>query len=110
MLTSFISPYSQDRATARATSKGSFIEVYLDVSVDVCERRDPKGLYKKARAGEINNFTGISAPYEQPAEPEIRVNTEKLDVDACVDKIVAYLQEQGYFHADKLPTEEVAKG
>ncbi len=105
VLTSFISPYSQDRATARATSKGSFVEVYLDVSVAVCEARDPKGLYKKARSGEIANFTGISAPYEEPAEPEIRVNTEELNVEECVDKIVAYLDTEGYFNVESLKKE-----
>lgn len=105
VLTSFISPYRADRIAAKATSKGNFIEVYLDVSVDVCEKRDPKGLYKKARAGEIQNFTGISAPYEEPANPDVRVNTDELTVEQCVDKIVAYLQECGQFDVSKLRAE-----
>lgn len=105
VLTSFISPYRADRIAAKATSKGNFIEVYLDVSVDVCEKRDPKGLYKKARAGEIQNFTGISAPYEEPANPDVRVNTDELTVEQCVDKIVAYLQKCGQFDVSKLRAE-----
>lgn len=105
VLTSFISPYRADRIAAKATSKGHFIEVYLDVSVDVCEKRDPKGLYKKARAGEIKNFTGVSAPYEEPANPDVRVNTEELTVEQCVDKIVAHLQERGQFNVSELRAE-----
>ena len=102
VLTSFISPYRQDRMAARATSKGNFIEVYLDVSVEVCEKRDPKGLYKKARAGEIENFTGISAPYEAPQDPEIRVDTDALSVEQCVDEIIAYLETKGHFNVSDL--------
>jgi adenylylsulfate kinase len=105
VLTSFISPYKQDRQAARATSRGNFVEVYLDVPVEVCERRDPKGLYKKARAGEITNFTGIDAPYEEPADPELRVNTDELSVAESVDRIVAYLEEHGYFDVSDLRRE-----
>lgn len=100
VLTSFISPYRRDRAMARDISKNSFIEIYLDVPVAVCEERDPKGLYKKARAGEIKNFTGISDPYEKPLEPELRVNTHSMKLDECVDKIIDYLDTEGYFRAD----------
>lgn len=100
VLTSFISPYRRDREMARETSKNSFIEVYLDVSVAVCEERDPKGLYKKARAGEIKNFTGISDPYEAPLHPEIRVNTHSMKLEECVDKIINYLDTEGYFSVD----------
>ena len=97
-LSSFISPYKKDREAARCTAKnGTFIEVYLDVSVEVCESRDPKGLYKKARSGDIPNFTGISAPYEEPTNPDIRVKTDKDDVETCVDAIVHYLDSKGYF-------------
>ena len=97
-LASFISPYEEDRANARKTAPaGKFIEVYLDVSVEVCERRDPKGLYKKARAGEIPNFTGISAPYERPQDPELRIDTETLDVGQCVERVIAELSSRGYF-------------
>ncbi|MCP4443968.1 MAG: adenylyl-sulfate kinase [Myxococcales bacterium] len=105
VLTSFISPYRADRIAAKATSKGDFIEVYLDVSVDVCEKRDPKGLYKKARAGEIANFTGVSAPYEEPASPDVRVNTDELTVEQCVDKIVDHLRERGQFDVSSLRAE-----
>lgn len=102
VLTSFISPYRKDRIAAKATSDADFVEVYLDVSVEVCEKRDPKGLYKKARSGELKNFTGVSAPYEEPANPDVRVNTDTLTVDQCVDKIVAHLQERGQFDVSDL--------
>lgn len=95
---SFISPYEEARSRARERAKGAFIEIYLDVPVSVCERRDPKGLYKKARAGEIPDFTGVSAPYEEPTQPEIRLDTDALDVEACIDRIMAYLEREGYLH------------
>lgn len=102
-LTSFISPYQADRQIARdlhtASSQGGddsipFIEVFVDIPVEVAEQRDPKGLYKKARAGEIPNFTGISAPYEAPEKPEIHIRTDQLTVEESVAKIVKYLQGQ----------------
>ena len=71
-----------------------FIEVFVDIPVEEAEKRDPKGLYKKARAGEIPNFTGVSAPYEAPESPEIHVRTDKLSVEECVAKIVEYLQSK----------------
>ncbi|PQE17582.1 adenylyl-sulfate kinase protein [Rutstroemia sp. NJR-2017a BBW] len=71
-----------------------FIEVFVDVPVEEAEKRDPKGLYKKARAGEIKEFTGISAPYEAPEKPEIHVRTDQLSVEECVAKIVEYLEEK----------------
>jgi len=96
-LTAFISPYKEDRDNVRTLlDKGEFIEVHVDASVEICEARDPKGMYKKARAGEIQNFTGIDAPYEEPAEPEITINTEKLTLEQSVQKIVMYLKEEGY--------------
>ena len=70
--------------------------MHLDAPLEVCERRDPKGLYKKARAGEIANFTGISAPYEVPEEPTLRLDTDALSVEECVDRVVAHLQEHGF--------------
>ncbi|KAK8088586.1 adenylyl sulfate kinase [Apiospora hydei] len=104
-LTSFISPYKADRQTARelhaASAAGStdepipFIEVYVDVPIDVAEQRDPKGLYKKARAGEIKDFTGISAPYEAPDHPEIVIKTHESSVEECVAQIVEWLQAKG---------------
>ncbi|KAL2067086.1 hypothetical protein VTL71DRAFT_1510 [Oculimacula yallundae] len=102
-LTSFISPYIADRKIARdlhtTASQGGddaipFIEVFVDIPVEVAEKRDPKGLYKKARAGEIPNFTGISAPYEKPENPEIHIKTDEQSVEECVVKIVEYLKSQ----------------
>ncbi len=98
IITSFISPYRSDRDLARQrVPAGKFIEVFLDVPVEVCERRDPKGLYKKARAGEILEFTGVSAPYERPSAPELALDTESLDLDACIETIVAHLEASGFF-------------
>jgi adenylyl-sulfate kinase len=98
IITSFISPYLSDRALARQrVPDGKFIEVFLDVSVEVCERRDPKGLYKKARAGEILEFTGVSAPYEAPERPELALDTDAHAVDACVEAIYAYLDRERFF-------------
>ncbi len=95
-LTAFISPYIADRQAAREiTPEGKFIEVYTKCSLEECERRDPKGLYKKARAGEIPQFTGISAPYEAPENPELVVETDKHSIGECVDQVVAYLRERG---------------
>ena len=73
-----------------------FVEVYVDVSVEEAERRDPKGLYKKARAGEIKEFTGVSAPYEAPERPEIHIKSEETSVEDAVRIIVGYLSEKGY--------------
>lgn len=97
-IASFISPYREGRDRARSrVGDTRFIEVHLDVPLEVCERRDPKGLYARARAGEIAEFTGISAPYEHPPAPELTIDTDAHDVDACVDMILAYLKEQGFF-------------
>jgi len=97
VLTSFISPYRRDRDAVRALLReGDFVEVHVAASVETCEGRDPKGLYRKARAGEIPEFTGISAPYEAPERPELVLDTEKLDVDESVARLVGYLDEKGY--------------
>ena len=94
--TAFISPYQADRDTVRALVEGGeFLEVYVECSIEECERRDPKGLYKKARNGEIPNFTGISAPYEAPENPEIVLNTEKSSVEECVLQLAAILKDKG---------------
>ncbi|ERJ17553.1 Adenylyl-sulfate kinase protein [Salinisphaera shabanensis E1L3A] len=101
-LTAFISPYRQDRDMARNLSQradNDFLEVFVDAPLDVCEQRDPKGLYKKARAGSIPNFTGISAPYEAPEYPEIHIRTDETSIEQGVDQIVAYLIEHGYIEA-----------
>jgi adenylylsulfate kinase len=95
--TSFISPYRADRDTARALmAEGDFIEVYVDADVATCEERDPKGLYKKARAGEIPEFTGISAPYEAPEKPELVVPTGSQSLEESVMTLVDYLEQKGY--------------
>jgi len=96
IITSFISPYRADRARARAAcGDHRFFEVHLDVPLDVCEQRDPKGLYERARAGELDDFTGVSAPYEPPESPELRLDTSTLAVDACVDAVFDRLAKEG---------------
>ncbi len=105
-LTSFISPYRSDRLLARklhATPSAQnpeddplpFIEVFVDIPLSVAEQRDPKGLYAKARAGEIKDFTGISAPYEEPETPEIHIRSDQMTVEEAVEKIVEYLEKEG---------------
>jgi len=119
VITAFISPYCSDRQQARAIVEGRkldvgsesshishptshksqetgrFFEVFVDTPLDVCEQRDPKGLYKKARAGEIPQFTGITAPYEAPETPELTLATADTPVEASVDAIVAKLRDEG---------------
>ncbi|HET7315284.1 adenylyl-sulfate kinase [Salinisphaera sp.] len=96
-LTAFISPYRRDREMARALSgEDDFVEVFVDAPLAVCEQRDPKGLYKKARAGSIPNFTGISAPYEAPENPEVHLHTADKDVNGCIEQLVEYLITRGY--------------
>ena len=92
VITAFISPYRADRDRARQAAGDAFREIYIKADVETCESRDPKGLYKRARAGEIAEFTGISAPYEEPASPELVVDTSKVDVESCVDELVAYVK------------------
>ena len=97
VLTAFISPYREDRQVVRAlVEEGEFIEVYVRCSVETCEQRDPKGLYKKARNAEIPNFTGISAPYEEPENPEIILDTEHYSIEECVDQLTEILTSNGY--------------
>lgn len=96
-LTAFISPYQKDREMVRESMEpGDFIEVYVKCSLEACEVRDPKGLYKKARAGEIKNFTGIDAPYEEPENPEITVETDQQSLEESVETILTYLEENRY--------------
>ncbi|MFW5875397.1 MAG: adenylyl-sulfate kinase [Myxococcota bacterium] len=100
VLTAFISPYRRDRARVRSIlPEGEFIEVHVAAPLEVCEQRDPKGLYKKARAGEISDFTGIGAPYEPPERPELTVDTSQADVDACARSVVDWLDTHGYLSA-----------
>lgn len=96
-LTAFISPYRKDREIARKLSIDKrFIEVFVDCPMEVCELRDPKGVYRKARKGIIKEFTGISAPYEVPANPEIHLQTHKISVEECVQTIMNYLIKHQY--------------
>jgi adenylylsulfate kinase len=95
-ITAFISPYRADRDQVRALMKpGDFVEVYVDCPVEVCEQRDVKGLYKKARAGEIKEFTGISAPYEAPAKPELTLRSGELTVEAGSKQVLHHLEAAG---------------
>ncbi len=97
VLAAFIAPYREDRRQIRALlDKEQFIEVFVKCSVDECERRDPKGLYNKARKGQIKEFTGISAPYEEPENPEIILETDKFSKDECVKQVLDYLVDNKY--------------
>ena len=99
-LTAFISPYRVDRDAVRALMPaGGFIEIYVDASLDVCEGRDPKGLYKKARAGEIKGFTGIDDPYEAPEKPELVLDSNSKGIDELAQEVVDYLKGKGYLKA-----------
>ena len=99
VLTAFISPFQKERDVVRAlVEKDEFIEVFIDTPLAICESRDPKGLYEKARKGEIANFTGISSPYEAPLKPEIHVKTENLSIDESAEQIITYLQKEGYLN------------
>ncbi len=96
-LTAFISPYRKDRDRVRSImEEGDFIEIFVDCDLEECEKRDPKGLYKRARAGEIKEFTGISAPYEPPLKPEVVINTTRTNVEECVQQILDYLEAKKY--------------
>ena len=95
-MTAFISPYRADRDNARELlDEGRFVEVFVDCPLEVCEARDTKGLYQKARAGEIKEFTGISAPYEAPSQPELTVNTDSLTLNECTERVIALLENKG---------------
>ncbi len=95
-MVAFISPYRADRKRARDLARdGEFIEVFCRCALEVCEKRDIKGLYRKARAGEIPEFTGISAPYEEPERPEIILQTDKQSIDESVQKVLSFLEEGG---------------
>lgn len=94
VITAFISPFIKDRALARAVvGSDRFIEVFVNATLEECERRDPKGLYSKARQGLIKNFTGIGSDYEPPVNPEIRIDTNNESIEAAVAKIIHYLDE-----------------
>ncbi|QRG66252.1 adenylyl-sulfate kinase [Brevibacillus choshinensis] len=95
-LTAFISPFQEDRDLARSlVEDGEFVEVYVKCPLEECERRDVKGLYQKARAGEIGQFTGISSPYEEPASPELVIESGELSVEESVQVVIDYLRQKG---------------
>ena len=97
VLTAFISPFQKERDIVRdLVEDGEFIEVFINTPLEVCESRDPKGLYEKVRKGEIPNFTGISSPYEAPIKADIEVKTDKISLEESVEKIINYLQKNGY--------------
>jgi bifunctional enzyme CysN/CysC len=99
-LVSFISPFRSERRMARnMMAEGEFVEVFVDTPLDVAEARDVKGLYKRARAGEIKNFTGLDSPYEAPDDPEIRINTVEMSAEDAADQILAWMRERGLFDA-----------
>ncbi len=92
VLTAFISPFIKDRDFVRfSLPENSFIEIYMDCPLEICETRDPKGLYKKGRSGEIKEFTGIDSPYQPPASPELTLNSAETSVEECVDQVIDYL-------------------
>jgi adenylylsulfate kinase len=100
VLTAFVSPFRADRDRARQlVTPGDFLEIHCAASLETCELRDTKGLYAKARAGEIQEFTGISSPYEAPEQPELRVDTGSSDLEACVEQVVLHLMQQGIIPA-----------
>jgi len=95
VLSAFISPFNSDRRLVRKLfPAGEFIEVFMDAPIETCESRDPKGLYQKARSGQIKDFTGIDSPYELPAHPELRLDTSRMSVVDCVEGLIAYLLER----------------
>ena len=99
VITAFISPFRADRNKIRERiGDAQFIEVYLSTSLEECERRDPKGLYVKARAGEIREFTGIDSPYEPPIAPQLTIDTSKQEISASIDQILRYLENKGFLH------------
>ena len=95
VMSAFISPFTSDRRMVRKLfPAGEFIEVFMDTPLATCEERDPKGLYQKARSGQIEHFTGIDSPYEIPSHPELRLDTSTMSVEECVDTLIAYLLER----------------
>jgi adenylyl-sulfate kinase len=97
VISAFISPFREEREMVRSLfQQDEFIEIYMDASLEECEKRDPKGLYKKARKGLISNFTGIDSSYEEPLMPELRVNTVKNDIPECVSNILSLLKDDKY--------------
>lgn len=99
VLSAFISPFRADRQMVRdLVEEGEFVEIHISTPLSVCEQRDPKGLYKKARQGEIKNFTGLDSSYEAPESPEITLNTAECEIEACADTVIAYLKQHHIIH------------
>lgn len=95
-LTAFISPFRSDRERVRSIlPHGDYLEIFCNCPLEICEKRDVKGLYKKARLGEIKNFTGISSPYEKPDAPDLLVDTYSSSIEECVDKVLQLLKSRG---------------
>lgn len=93
VLSAFISPFKSDREQVRKiVGEDKYIEVFVDTPIELCEQRDVKGLYKRARAGEVKNFTGIDSPYERPENPDLIIKTDQLSIDQSVEKLIAYIQ------------------
>ncbi|MFZ2968184.1 MAG: adenylyl-sulfate kinase [Sulfuricurvum sp.] len=100
VISAFISPFQSDRDRVRAlVAEGEFREVFIDTPLEVCEQRDPKGLYRKARTGEISHFTGISSPYEAPNNPDIHILTQQQNIEESINQIINFLETKGYLHA-----------
>jgi len=96
VLTAFISPFVAERQMARSLlEEGEFLEIFVDTPLSVAEERDPKGLYKKARRGDLKNFTGIDSPYEKPESPEILVDTANMSAEQCAERIITDLRQRG---------------
>jgi len=102
VLTAFISPFREDRESVRSlVEDGEFIEIFVDTPLDICESRDPKGLYAKVRKGEIPNFTGISSVYESPLNSDIYIRSDLKSLDECAQEIIDYLKSRGYLDATR---------
>ena len=109
-MAAFISPYREDRSNVRRLlGNGQFIEVFVKCPVSECERRDPKGIYKRAKAGEIKEFTGVSAPYEEPENPEIILKTDEMSLEKCIKTLLNYLRENKYIQDSKYINETNVK-
>lgn len=105
VIAAFISPFARDRAMVRnLLEAGTFVEVHLNPPLEVCERRDPKGIYKKARCGEIRHVTGIDSPYESPADAEVVLDTSARDIPGCVDEVLDFCRQ-----AELLPSPEISR-
>ena len=110
-LTAFISPFRKDRERIRKlVPPGDFIEIYCDCPLEICEQRDTKGLYRRARVGEIKEYTGISSPYEPPEDPELTLRTDSMTVEECVENVVALLGERGIVPRGDRPIGEIENG